>query len=281
MRRNLGLFSLVALVGCGLDAPRTGRFLSDGVGEAHFETRANGTDVVDVHVVYPSREDGTPLPGPHPALVYVQGGLVGLDRYQWQAEALARAGYVVALPDHPLDLSIFHIEYGEAARRLLASPPPRSLLEGLVEPSRIALGGHSLGGVVALKLLLRGDFRGAVVQAGVQDAADEASLAKQARPTLFLAGALDCQAKAADVAAAWQKLPSPTALVTLSGVTHHQFTGTDQPDRDRRCAPEASLDDAHARIAQATRAFLDAATSGSTVGEAALRLVPGAEVQVR
>ncbi len=66
-------------------------------------------------------------------------------------------------------------------------------------------------------------------------------------PSLSLAGRLDCSAKLEDVRAGFEKLPSPSALVVLDGVTHYQFTASEQPDsrsrlhagdrpRDRPCA---------------------------------------------
>ena len=67
----------------------------------------------------------------------------------------------------------------------------------------------------------------------------------------------------------------------LEGVTHYQFTDSDTEDRRRKCVPEAELGDAHQRISAAVLAFLDAALGEGGVGEAGLRLVPGASVEVR
>jgi len=269
----------VFLSACGLSAPTVGRVTSPGVAEAFFETRANDTDVLRVRVLFPSDESGRPMAGPHPAVVYVQGGFVPTQRYAWQAEVLARQGFVVAMPDHTLDLAFFSIENGEVARKLLVTPPSRSLLEGLVDANRIAVAGHSLGGVVAIKLALLKGFRAVMVQASFSDAADDTKLPALGMPSLFMAGAKDCQATLRQVEAGWAKMPSPTALVVLPGTTHYGFTDTDADDAVK-CPPEVAIEVSHARIAAAMTGFLSTAFEGS-VGETALRAVEGVEVSVR
>jgi len=92
---------VLVFVGCKLAAPSTGQVVEPGVGRAEFETRTRGTDIVDVTVLYPSDDAGVPLPGAYPGVVFVQGGFVSTTRYEWQARALARNGYIVALPEHP------------------------------------------------------------------------------------------------------------------------------------------------------------------------------------
>lgn len=281
MRITLRHFAAMALLlsGCGLSSPAVGRVVSEGVGEAFFETRANETDVLRVRVLFPAQSDGRPKPGPHPAVVYVQGGFVPTQRYAWQGEVLAAQGYVVAMPDHTLDLAFFSIENGAVARELLVAPPAKSLLEGLVDANSIAVAGHSLGGVVAIKLALLSGFRAVIVQASFSDSADDAKLASLGMPSLFMAGEKDCQAKLTQVETGWAKMPSPTALVVLPGMTHYGFTNTDADDAVK-CPPEAPIETSHARIAASMTGFLNAAFDGA-VGETALRAVDGAQVSVR
>lgn len=284
MRWMASLFTLLSGLlgaGCELAAPLRGAPVSAGVARATFEVRARSTDVVEVEVLYPADEAGLPLPGPHPAVVFVQGGLVGVGRYAWQGEALARAGYVVALPRHEMDLAFFAIENGEEARRLLVTPPPGSLLDGQVDAARIAVGGHSLGGVVATKLALRGGFQALVLEASYPDGADLKALEAFTLPSLSLAGANDCSAPLEKVRTGWDALPAPTALSVLAGVTHYQFTDSEAEDVKRGCASGVSLDEAHARVAASLVGFLDAVNAGQGVGEAALKAVPGAEVTTR
>lgn len=272
---------LVLLAGCGLSTPQKGEPVTQRVSRALFETRTNGTDLVRITTYFPSSSSGQPTPGLKPGVVFIQGGFVQTEQYSWQAVALAEAGYVVAVPENALALAFFSVDNGQAARALLASPPPASVLDGLVDAQRIAVAGHSLGSVVALKLALQGDFAAVVLEAGFPDTADLSKLPSFSKPSLSLAGELDCSAKLDGVRDGWNSLPSPTALVVLPGVTHFQFSNSDEEDVKRKCPPTRSLDEAHADITAAVVGFLGAALSDGTVGEAALRAIPNATVEVR
>lgn len=266
---------------CGLSTPRVGEVVAPGVARALFEVRATGTDLVRVTVYVPSREDGTAQPGPRPGVVFIQGGFVETRRYAWQAIALAEAGYVVAVPENALQLAFFTVEYGQSARQLLARPPEGSLLDGLVDEARIAVAGHSLGSVVAMKLALQGNFAAVALEAGFPDTADQTTLASFKRPSLSLAGALDCSAKLPDVRQGWERVPAPTALAVLAGVTHYQFTDSDEEDQRKKCFPEQDLAASHEQIRRALLGFLEAALGEGGVGEAALREIAGVTVEVR
>ncbi|MFY0527209.1 alpha/beta hydrolase [Archangium gephyra] len=215
---SLLLLSLgLALSGCALPAPTSGRLLRSGpspVSEALFQVRARHTDLVDVRVLFPSDSEGRPARptggGPLPALVLVHGGLVPPEDYLWLAESLAALGYVVALPSHPLELPLSAIDNGHFARELLTSPPEGSLLEGLVHPERIAIAGHSLGGVVSAKLALDGGFAALALLASYPDPADTGRLPSLAIPSLSLAGELDCLSEL--LPRPGRCLPAPRAL---------------------------------------------------------------------
>lgn len=271
---------LLFLSGC-LAAPQVGELVEPGVGRAVFETRTAGTDLVPVTVLFPARENGSLDGKGRPAVVFIQGGFVSTTRYEWQARALVKAGYVVALPENALQLAFFSIDAGEAARRLLASPPPGSLLEGAVDSTRIGVAGHSLGSVVALKLALNGQFGAVALQAGFPDTADVSKLPAFTKPSLSLAGALDCQAKVDGVREGWGALSSPTAFSVLEGVTHYQFTDSQAEDDAKGCTPGVSLEDAHTRIAASLVGFFDAALTSGTVGQTSLEAVPSSTVEVR
>jgi pimeloyl-ACP methyl ester carboxylesterase len=214
-------------------------------------------------------------------MVFIQGGLVGTARYRWQAESLVREGFTVALPEHPLDLAFFAIENGLAAVDLLRSGQRGTLLEGLVDEARIAVAGHSLGGVVAVKVALAGRVAAVVLEASYPDSVDRAAVAKWSRPTLSLAGRSDCSASLEQTAAGASHLASPSAFVVLDGLTHYQFTDSEREDRARGCLPGLSLEEAHAKVTQALVTFLSAALEGRGVDADGLAAIPGAEVSTR
>lgn len=279
MRLSLLVFPLV-LLGCGLAAPTTGEPLSSSAATATFEVRAAHTDAVKVQVVYPADADGHPAGANHPAVVFVQGGAVSVSRYLWLAQALAERGYVVALPDYPLALALFDAGRGNAARELLVSPPAGSVLSSMVAPTRIAIAGHSLGGVAAAKLVPGDLFAALMLQASFVDPADGDTVRFFRGPKLDLGAELDCSAKLADVRSGFPALGSPAALVVLQGATHYQFTDSQGEDDARGCAPAVSLEDTHQRIVAVTTTFLGAALSAEPgTGAAALEQLDGVKVE--
>ncbi len=262
---------LVALLGCPLEAPSGAED-----GRATFEVRTRHTDLVKVEVYLPDAPaDGSP----QPALVLLQGGAVPPEDYAWLAQRLSSRGVVVALPEHPLDLAIFAVGNGEAARRLLVAPPEGSVLDGRVDPERIAVGGHSLGGVVATKLAVDGGFAALALLASYPDSADESAVRAFRRPVLSLAAGRDCQAAAEDVRAGAGLFGGPTVLAFVEGAGHFQFTDDGEEDARRDCLPHVSLEEAHARIESALFRFLEATfTPGGDV-KGALSGLEGVRVE--
>lgn len=274
---------MVLVSGCGLAAPPAGELTGTAlVARARFEARVRSTDLLPIDVYFPANADGSARGQDRSALVLIQGGLVDASQYDWLAERLAQSGFVVALPHHESRLAILSLDDGLFARALLVEPPEGSLLEGLVAPERIAVGGHSLGGVVATKLSLRPGLFGAVaLLASLPDPADAAALPSLGIPSLSLAGEADCSAALAELRDGWALLPSPSLLAVVEDATHYQFTRSDAPDVERGCAPTVPLEDSHRRISAVLAGFLTAALSDGSVGEAAIRAVDGVEVQVR
>jgi hypothetical protein len=261
MTRRTWSLAFLLWCGCALSAPEHGRVVSDGVAVAEFETRWNQTDLIKVHVYFPATAEGAMQPGAHPALVYVQGGFVPPARYFWLGAELARRGWVVAFPEHPLDLAFFSIENGRAAQSLLLNPPRRSLLAGAIDPTRMAVAGHSLGGVVATKLALAGGFRSVVLHASVADSADDAALSVASLPSLFLVGTNDCGASRQSFVEGWKVFPSPTALIFIHGLTHYGFTDALTEDLEKKCVSEVELDEGHRHIVELMVPFLEETTS--------------------
>lgn len=281
-------FGLLVLTACGLTAPTRGELLSPQgdtgpVAIANFERRVRHTDLLDVEVVFPANEDGSarsPAFGSFwPSLVLLQGGQVPVSEYRWLAQAMAEAGYVVALPHHALDLPILEVDNASVARDLLAFPPQDSLLEGLIDRDRIGLMGHSLGGVVAVKSALSGGYGAVALLASFPDGADEPRFVRTTYPTLLLAGGADCQVPPSRVLdEARGGVPTSNAVVTLEGVSHLQFTGE---GGGRACGEALPLDVAHTRIVAALTVFFrEAMIRGVGVGVEKLEALEGTTVEV-
>lgn len=130
---------------------RTFRFV-DRTRVAHFQSGATGHRVLLTYVRYP--RTGT---GPYPLLVFAHGFALTTGVYARLLDAWARAGYVVAAPVFPvespsapggpdrLDLGNEPADIRFVITRLLSSP-----LRSRIDPSRIAVAGHSDGAAAAL-----------------------------------------------------------------------------------------------------------------------------------
>jgi predicted dienelactone hydrolase len=140
-------------------------------------------DRIQVRVHYPAQDDGSdavrmsgvvpaaPADAPWPVVIIVPGVNIAPESYRWLAVALARRHYVVVTYSWVdmlfgdqrgltpgLDLALAHHDrYGSGPTATALGPilghlaDPGPVLEGRLDLSRVALGGHSGGGTVALQ----------------------------------------------------------------------------------------------------------------------------------
>ena len=139
---------------------------------AHDDTRVTRIQSNGVWVGVDAAKKATPLAGTHP-LVVLSHGMYGNERNQnWLAEALVSQGYIVASLSHPGTST--WLRDPDDARQLWERPRDVSrvithLLDDktfapLIDPERIFMGGHSLGGWTAV-WLAGGRYDGAKVKA--------------------------------------------------------------------------------------------------------------------
>lgn len=211
--RPLWLLPLL-LTGCGLpaDAPATDpeRWFS-----SPLMPEARQALVSDAAVTVTARPVLTLAPAtgsPTVGLVFYPGGYVDPRAYAPAARALARRGYLVAVPSMPLGLAFTGV--GAADQVRAAHPEIRAW----------ATAGHSLGGVVAAQVAR--DQAGKTIQGLVLWAsypAAEVSLAGLPLKVASVYATMDGRARPETVLAAAPRLPASTTWVRIEGGNHAQF----------------------------------------------------------
>jgi predicted dienelactone hydrolase len=113
---------------------------------------------IDAVIYYPASGDAIdPAGAPYAAIVFAHGFMASPSSYPGNADHLASWGYIVALPDLPEnDTEVRQSDarhmfsYLERANSDVASP-----LYGMINPARLGVTGHSLGGLTAMILAAR------------------------------------------------------------------------------------------------------------------------------
>jgi dienelactone hydrolase len=220
--------------------------------------------------------------GPYPLVVFAHGFAVIPITYAALLARWASAGYVVVAPEIPLlngnaPGGASHIDYGapniadldfvlgDALRRAATPGDP---LAGLIDPTKVAVAGHSDGEVLAYALAFEACCHDSRVKAVIPMAGNLANAEAPPTPTgvpvLHILDDHD-QYDSYSASIAWdrQNLLSPRELLTLvSGVHLPPFSQPSDPHFDL--------------VARATVDFLDATVKGRADGLSALQtLVSG------
>jgi dienelactone hydrolase len=180
-------------------------------------------------LVYPTRG------GPYPAIAFAHGYGIDSSYYRGTLRALASAGYVVIAPDSETGQFPSHSRMADDLNRSLrwlgeqSATGTLDVPRGKVNPRRLAVAGHSMGGGVALLAASRSHLVDTVATLAAADTAPvRASVAVRRLhvPSLFVVGSDDRIVPAAGTAVIFRRAPSPSLLATITGGSHCGFMET-------------------------------------------------------
>lgn len=187
-----------------------------------------------------------PSPAPYPLVLILHGFQLSATQYQGYAERLASHGYVACLVDYPAGFVPNHVEAVRDVRGALdwllaRSQAAGDSLLGKIDPQRVGVMGHSLGGKLSV-LAASDDARfGAVLGLDPVDGAsfcnatdcpDAIERLPLPIPTAFLGETLDATANWGGQACApsgsnyqtfYAAAATPSLEVTLVGASHMSF----------------------------------------------------------
>lgn len=226
---------VATLVGCGLsdadllvpaDATRAGAGGEDGAYGAlaiEFGVQARVTERMRVQAVVPADADGVPIAGGFPEVVFVQGGFVDVAHYDWLAGHLATRGYAVILPWHALNLAIFQTGNAVIAAQAVVDHPPE-VLRDVIDGDRRAIGGHSLGGVVASSGFVQEPGFDALFLLASYPADGTPAENAGDRPVLSLVGSDDGSDALTLAEPGAQRFPGDVWFGVVDGLNHYGWT---------------------------------------------------------
>jgi dipeptidyl aminopeptidase/acylaminoacyl peptidase len=225
--------------------------------DAHSSVAASDSRSLPTRILAPAGGQ----PGrPYPLVVFAHGsgGLgTGYDRL---FRTWAEAGYVVAAPAFPvarddapagewtIDLPKLPGDMSFVIDQMLRlNADPASPLQGLVNPERIGVAGHSMGGITVLTIAGNtcchdGRLKAAVVLAGRETPGSGQYWSHIVTPILLVHGDADHNVLYGDGRRAYADAPPPRFLLTVLGGDHGTpYTG-DRADPQAALVTDAILD---------------------------------------
>jgi pimeloyl-ACP methyl ester carboxylesterase len=166
--------------------------------------------------------------GPFPPIVFVQGGLVPIERYRWFGAHFASRGFVVASPQHPFDLAVLGADNGRIALGGLraASDDDADELAALVAEVPALVAGHSLGGVIVTDFWLTSDaddVRHLALLASEPNPDSDTSV-REDGPVVSVTGTADARLTPAEALAGAKRFTSAVVAASVEGMNHYQLT---------------------------------------------------------
>jgi len=240
---------LLCALGLGLSSPVASQRQTSRVLRLRFVDHTRRIRMPDGRRVPRAIETTVRVPasgGPYPLIVFAHGFALTPRTYTALLRAWTRAGYVVAAPWFPLeradapggpneaDLANEPRDVSFVISRLLAlSERPGGALGDKIDASRIAVAGHSDGGITALAAAFDHRFRDRRVHAAiVMSGAALGGMGRFPRrgpPLLALQGTADPINSPATTASYFRLARRPKFLVWLLGASHLPPYATQEP----------------------------------------------------
>jgi predicted esterase len=185
---------------------------------------------------------------PKTGFIFYPGGRIDPRGYAPLMKAIASAGYLVVVPEMPLNIAAFR---PNVATQIIAAHP---------EIRRWAIGGHSVGGAMAAQYTYTHSesIDGLVIWASYPPG--NADLSGLALPVVLIYGSRETTVTDASVAERQHLLPADTRYVRIEGGDHHQFGSYEIDAGDHR----ATID----RVSQQDQILQQTWTLLETISEA-------------
>jgi predicted dienelactone hydrolase len=244
--------------------------------------------VLDTYVWYPTTAGAGPIDpatggvvdapldasgGPYPIVLFSHGSCGYALQSTFLLPLIAARGYVVVAPPHPgntlfdglavcgapTSLASSFVERPQDMmfvldEMLAANADGGSPFFGTLDPTRIAMTGHSFGGLTTY-LVVGQDPR--ITVAVPMAPATAAGLAPLTIPSLLMQGEIDGRVDNVTATALYDAASPPKARVEILDAGHYAFSNGCFPSPD--CAPPATLDqnEAHAAVLRWVLPFLE------------------------
>ena len=197
--------------------------------------------------------------GPYPVVLFSHGSCGYPLQSLFLTPLLASRGFIVVAPPHPGNTINEFPNCGTAANQaaafidrprdmvfvldqiLAASADPMSAFFGSADPARVAMTGHSFGGLTTyLVPPIDSRIKAAVAMAPATLAANKLTI-----PSLVMLGTIDSVVNNPNARTVWQNSSSPKWLVEIEHAGHDAFSNLCFPGPD--CNPPTTLtqDEAH------------------------------------
>ena len=185
----------------------------------------------------------TPSGKPTTGLIFYPGGRVDARAYAVILRAIAANGYLVVLPEMPLDLAVLNVDIAD------------QIIEAYPGINTWAIGGHSLGGSMASQYASNNPekIQGLIMWGSYP--VDNSDLTGGDIQVLLIYGSLDTGSNDPVIEEKKILLPDSTTYIRIAGGNHHQFG--DYQDDSNDPLPTISRADQQAIILEGTLDLLN------------------------